>query len=155
MKYYSETLKQLFDTPEALQEAELASKRAEMEKEAKAKAKKAEARSVEDAFKARNAVRSKYNEKVAALRKQYAADLLKLRTSFDEALSTEAATLDAAEKAYDTALKEFIKKHPEGYHMTLKDGDNVVTLSSENNVRKTSATTSMNMLDWLDTIFKI
>ena len=32
-----------------------------------------------------------------------------------------------AEKEFSTKLSEFNKAHPEGYRITLKDGDNVAT----------------------------
>ena len=42
--------------------------------------------------------------------------------------STEA--LEKAEADYDNKLKAFQKAHPEGYRLSLKDGDNVVTYTS-------------------------
>ena len=41
--------------------------------------------------------------------------------------------LNKAEADYDAALKEFTNAHPEGFHITLKDSDNVVTLSHSGN----------------------
>ena len=36
--------------------------------------------------------------------------------------------LKAAQEKYAAALKTFQEAHPEGYHLTLKDGDNTTTL---------------------------
>jgi hypothetical protein len=130
MKFYSETLNQIFDTEDALVAAETAAANAAAAKKNAAEAKKAEATKVEDAFKARNAAKRTYNEAVIALRKQYNADLLALRQAFEAAMAEAKKGLDAAETAYDTALSGFISKYPEGYHMTLKDGDNVATFNA-------------------------
>lgn len=153
MKFYSETLDRLFESEKALVEAEQAAIKAAQEKEAAAKAKKAEATKVEAAFKARNAARLAYNKNVSALRQSYAEDLKKLRQAFDEAVVAENKELKAAEEAYDAALKEFIAKHPEGYHMTLKDGDNVITLHSDN--QTTDFTNALKAFDLMDLLFKI
>lgn len=153
MKFYSEKLDKLFDTEEALIREETAAEKAAAEKAEKAKAKKAEALVVEEAFKARNAAVTEYNKKIAAARKQYAEDLKNLRVAFDAEVATETKKLDAAEKAYDTALKEFTTKHPEGYHMTLKDGDNVITLHSDN--KTFDFTDAFKAFDLLDSIFRI
>ena len=130
MKFYSEKLNKLFDTQKELVDAEKAAEQAALEKENKAKLKKAEAAKVEDAFKARNVAAREYNQSVVELRKKFNADLITLRANFDKSVAEAKAKLDGSEKAYENALSDFIKKHPEGYHMTLKDGDNVVTLKS-------------------------
>jgi hypothetical protein len=76
-----------------------------------------------------------------------------LRSSFDAVVVAENKKLDEAEKAYDVALKEFIAKHPEGYHMTLKDGDNVITLHSDN--KSLDFSNAFKMFDLMDSIFRI
>ena len=136
MKFYSETLDKIFDTEKDLKAAEKEAAEKEAAKKKASEEKKAEAKVVEDAYKAHNAAKRTYNENVLALRKQYDADLRALKKAFDEAVEAEAKTLDEAAVAFDTALKEFTDKHPEGYHMTLKDGDNVLTLSNNQNVNK-------------------
>ena len=60
----------------------------------------------------------------------------------------------AAEEVYDKILKDFIAKHPEGYHLTLKDGDNVVTLSSQNNTMSDLFKDYNNLLDYILKSFK-
>ena len=152
MKFYSEKLDRLFDTDKELIAAEKAAEKAVQEKTKKAEAKKAEAKIVEDAFKARNAARLAYNKNVGEAKNVYTEGLKSLRSSFDAVVVAENKKLDEAEKAYDTALKDFIAKHP-GYHMTLKDGDNVITLHSDN--KSLDFSNAFKMFDLMDSIFKI
>jgi hypothetical protein len=133
MKYYSEKLNKLFDTEKELVSAEKAQAAEETKKQKAAEQKKAEAKVVEDAFKARNAARREYNAKVVEARKVYNDAIVAAKKVFDDTLTEITNNKDKAEEAYNGALKEFTDKHPEGYHMTLKDGDNVVTLSSSVN----------------------
>lgn len=135
MLYYSEKLDKKFETVEALEAAEKEAAKAEAAKKKASEEKKAEAKVVEDAYKAHNAAKRTYNENVLKLRKQYDADLRALKKAFDEAVEAEAKTLDAAAVAFDTALKEFTDKHG-SFHMTLRDGDNVLTLSNNQTVNK-------------------
>jgi hypothetical protein len=153
MKFYSEKLDKLFDTEKALLDAEKAAERAAQEKNKKAEAKKAEAKVVEDAFKARNHARTEYNKNVTEAKKLYSESLQKLRTAFDATVTAENKKLAEAEKLYDSALKDFIAKHPEGYHMTLKDGDNVITLQSDNKTLDFS--NAFKMFDIMDSFFRI
>lgn len=133
MKFYSEKLDRIFDTEKELKAEELKVEKAEAAKKQASEAKKAEAKVVEDAYKAYNAAKRTHNVNVLNLRKQYNEDLKALKKAFDEATAKETKVLEEAEAAFDAALKEFTSKHPEGYHMTLKDGDNVLTLSSNQN----------------------
>lgn len=133
MKYYSEKLNKLFDTEKELVNAEKAQAAEETKKQKAAEQKKAEAKVVEDAFKARNAARREYNAKVVEARKVYNDAIVAAKKVFDDTITEITTNKDKAEEAYNGALKEFTDKHPEGYHMTLKDGDNVVTLSSSVN----------------------
>lgn len=130
MRYYSEKLDKLFDSEKELIKEETAAEKAVAEKTKKAEARKAEAKVVEDAFKARNAARLAYNKNVGEAKNVYTDGLKSLRSSFDAVVVAENKKLDEAEKAYDVALKDFIAKHPEGYHLTLTDSDNVVTMSN-------------------------
>ena len=135
MKFYSETLDRIFDTEKDLKAAEKEAAEKEAAKKKASEEKRAEAKVVEDAYKAHNAAKRTYNENVLALRKKYDADLRTLKKTFDEAVEAEAKTLDAAAVAFDTALKEFTDKHG-SFHMTLRDGDNVLTLSNNQTVNK-------------------
>ena len=152
MKFYSEKLNKLFDTEKDLvvAEKELADK--EAAKADAAKAKKADALKVEDAFKARNAARREYNSKVMDARKAYNTALVEAKKAFDAAINDATVTKDKAEEVYNSALKEFTDKHPEGYHMTLKDGDNVITLSRANDKQYEKISKEYN--DFIDTFVK-
>lgn len=130
MKFYSEKLDKMFDTAEQLQKEEKAAAIAEAEKAKAAKARKEESKVVEDAFKTLNAAKKTYNAELKAARIKYSEDLLKLRTDFESSVAALRKTLNEAEKAYEDALSNFIKQNPSGFHMTLKDGDTVVTLES-------------------------
>ena len=140
MKFYSEKLDKMFDTQQELEAEELKAVRAEMKKKKEADAKKAEAQKVETAFKNFNAAKRTYNTNVLELKKQFNQELTEFREKLSEinkkhedAMAAEAQLRDKAEAEYKAALDEFIAKHPEGYHMTLKDGDHVVTISSSSN----------------------
>jgi hypothetical protein len=79
-----------------------------------------------------------YNESVAEAKK-----------AFDEAVSDATNAKNSAEELYDKVLKEFIAKHPEGYHLTLKDGDNVVTYSSQADAVATVMNDYNKLLDYI------
>jgi len=140
MKFYSELLDKMFETEMDLVAAEEVAKKEEAKKKKASEAKKAEAKKVEDAFKNFNAAKKTYNENVLNLKKQYNEDLNvirenlhNLKTKHEADVAAEAKLREDAEAAYKAVLDEFIAKHPEGYHMTLKDGDHVVTISSSSN----------------------
>lgn len=130
MKYYSEILNKNFDSVEDLEKAEEEHKAEQAKKEEAKLVVKKESAEVEDAFKARNVARKAYNEKLVGARKIYNEALRKARDEFDASLKESTEALENAEADYDTKLKAFQKAHPEGYHITLKDGDNVVTYTS-------------------------
>ena len=146
MKFYSEKLNKMFDDENTLCAEEEKALQAEQTAKAKALEKKEEAKQVEESFKLANAARREYNETIVKLRKQYNADLIKLRTTFEADSAEAKKALEAAELKYDADLKDFIAKHPEGYHLTLTDSDNVVTMSS---------TTSFDFFDKLFDMLKI
>ena len=154
MKSYSEKLDKLFDTEKDLKaaEKELAEKLAK-QKEA-ALAKKAEALKVEEAFKARNAARRVYNDRIVEAKKVYNTILEEAKKAFNDAVAAATKEKDVAEKNYDVALKEFTTKHPEGYHMTLKDGDNVVTISSQGEAVSNIAKEYNQLLDLIFGLWK-
>jgi chromatin segregation and condensation protein Rec8/ScpA/Scc1 (kleisin family) len=130
MKYYSEKLDKVFDTEAELTTAEEADAKAKAEKEEAKKLVKADATKVEDAFKARNEARRQYNAALIDLRKAYHSALRTAEKELSDGIERIAKDRDAAEAVYSDALAEFQSKHPEGYRISLKDGDNVVTLSS-------------------------
>ena len=129
MKYYSEILDKNFDSVKELEKAEKEHADAEAKKaEAKALVKK-ESEVVNEAFAARNAARRAYNEKVLEARKTYNDSVKALREQYENSLKEVIEAKDKAEEEYSNKLAVFQKAHPEGYRLTLKDGDNVVTLT--------------------------
>ena len=146
MKFYSEVTKKLYESEEELKAAEKAVADENAKKAEAAKAKKADALKVEEAFKANNTAKREYNAKVLAARKMYNESVTAAKKAFDEAVTDANEAKDIAEKHYDKMLKEFTDKHPEGYHLTLKDGDNVVTISSNTNILNDSFNKEYNNL---------
>ena len=130
MKFYSDMTKKLYESEEELKTAEKEVADAEAKKVEASKAKKEDALKVEEAFKANNAARREYNAKVLAARKAYNEAVTAAKKAFDAAVSDASNAKDAAEKHYDKMLKEFTKKYT-SYHLSLKDGDNVTTISSD------------------------
>ena len=130
MKFYSDMTKKLYESEEELKTAEKEVSDAEAKKAEASKAKKEDALKVEEAFKANNAARREYNAKVLAARKAYNEAVAAAKKAFDAAVSDASNVKDAAEKHYDKMLKEFTKKYT-SYHLSLKDGDNVTTISSD------------------------
>jgi chromosome segregation ATPase len=126
--YYSRVLNKPFDSIEELREAE-ATYHAELKaKEDKVAQKKADAQKVDDAFKAMNAARKEYKEKLTQLTKEYSEELTKLKNAFELGKKDIHAKMAAAEEAYQKALKEFTDRY-ETYHLSLKDGDFETTIS--------------------------
>lgn len=130
MKYYSEKLDKLFDDETSLVAAEKELEEKEAEKALKAKEKKSEASKIETLFAAKNAAVKEYSEELTKLRNEYNTAVREARKDFESKVAEISAKKDEAVKAYNEALDAFIKKHPEGYHMTLRDGNNVSTLYS-------------------------
>ena len=137
--YYSKLLKEPFDSIEELQAAEEAYQAKQKAKEDIASQKKADAKKVEDTFKALNAARKAYKEDLSQLTKEYAESLENLKKAFDLGKKDIANKLATAEATFDEALKAFQAKY-ENYHMTLKDGDFETTISAQstNDTVKTS-----------------
>lgn len=136
--YYSNVLNKPFESVDELREAE-AKYYAEIKaKEDKAATKKADAKKVEDAFKALNQARKIYKEDLTQLTNEYSTALTDLKKAFEAGKSDIHAKLAAAEDVYAKALKEFTDKY-ESYHLTLKDGDFETTISGQSkaqNVKK-------------------
>ena len=152
MKFYSEKLKKLFDTEKDLVAAEKVVDEENEKKKLASEQKKEEASKVEDAFKARNAAWREYNTKLVEARKIYNDAIIAAKKAFNETLTTATDAKDKAEEAYNTALKEFTAKY-ESYHMTLKDGDNVVTISNASD--KNFETMGKEFNSFLDSLLNI
>jgi hypothetical protein len=149
--YYSKVLNKPFDSIEELKKAE-ATHFAEIKaKEDKVATKKADAAKVEEAFRNMNQARKDYKENILKLVNMYQEDLKKFQANFEADRARVQAALADAENNYSVALKEFTDKYPEGYHLTLKDGDFETTISSKS---KTSETVDepanlLELFDWL------
>lgn len=130
--YYSRVLEKPFDTLEELRKEEQEFLAAEEAKRQAAEARKNQAAVVEKAFKELNAAKLVYNEEVTALYSELAKNIEAAKVAYNEGIKKSNEKLDAAQGTYNEALNKFIEEHPEGYHLTLKDGDNVVTIRSNN-----------------------
>lgn len=153
--YYSKVLNKVFDDVDSLMEAEAAYAAEQRAKEDKAAQKKAEAKRVEDAFKALNLERKMYKENILRLTERYSEDLKKLRASFDDDKKAIEEVLADAEANYAKELKAFTDKY-DSYHLSLKDGDFETTISSQSSKDFKSANkTEPNLLNLFDLLFKI
>jgi predicted phage tail protein len=153
--YYSRILKEPFDTIEELNLAEEAYYVQIKAKEDKAAAKKADALKVEEAFKALNAARKAYKEDMTSIVDAYTEALKELKEDFAADKAEIEETLAEAEEAYKAALKEFNDKHPEGYHLTLRDGDFETTVSGGRTTTtdKTATKCQKSLFDIFDSLF--
>lgn len=138
--YYSRVLEKPFDTLEELAAAEAAHYEKLKAKEGAAAQKKADAQTVEKAFKNLNIARKEYKDNLTQLTTEYSESLENLKKAFELGKKDIANKLANAETTFDEALKAFQAKYPEGYHLTLKDGDFETTISSQstNDTVKTS-----------------
>jgi uncharacterized protein YdiU (UPF0061 family) len=148
--YYSKVLKQPFESVDELREAEAAYYAEIQAREDKAATKKADAKKVEESFKALNQARKDYKENLIQLATMYQEDLRKLKEAFEADQARVRAALADAETAYATNLKAFTDKYPEGYHLTLKDGDFETTISSQS-----TKTTNAKASDGVEKLFNM
>lgn len=139
--YYSKKLQKVFDSVEELKAAEAEAEQAAKAKEEAAAKKKAEAKVVEDAWLALKTAKQDYSaaikeveqhfkEELAEAVKVYQAKRDELETEYKESEEHIVSEYNAAVKAYNDALASFNKAHPEGFHITFKDGDREITISS-------------------------
>lgn len=149
--YYSKVLNKPFDSLNELRAAEEAYYAQIRAKEDKASAKKSDAQRVEAAFKELNAARKAYREKLLAVTETYRENLQKLKAGFESEKAACQAELAKAETAYSTALKTFTDKYPEGYHLTLKDGDFEAVIDNRASTNK--AGLHAGMFDLFDLFF--
>lgn len=126
--YFSKLLSKPFDTLEGLIEAEKAEIAARNAKLKKSEDKKADAKKVEEAFKAVNAAKKTYDEEVLESQKACAKIIADAKAAYAQAVEAARKKVDAAEAEYSKAIKEFTSKHPEGYHMTFRDGETVTSI---------------------------
>lgn len=127
--YYSKVLQKPFDTIEELTAAERTYFDKLRVKEDRAAQKKSDALQVENAFKTLNCARKSYKEGLVELTQQYTNDLAARKEAFENDKEKLHQLLASAEESYSNILKTFTEKYPEGYHLTLKDGDFETTIS--------------------------
>lgn len=156
--YYSRVLQKPFDSITELDKAETAYYNELRAKENKAATKKADAAKVEVAFKAMNQARRDYKENILKLTNLYQQELKNLKDNFESEKSRIKSALADSENAYSSALKAFTDKYPEGYHLTLKDGDFETTISgtsTEGYTTSNKTTSSKKTDDSFNEIFKL
>ena len=153
--YYSKLLNKPFDSVAELREAEAVYYAEQKAKADKVAQKKADAQKVEAAFKAMNAARREYKEKLTQLTKEYSEELTNLKKAFELGKKDIQDQLSAAEDNYSKALKEFTDKHPEGYHVTLRDGDFETTISRSNKIqnKEVKDPSQVNLMNIFDLFF--
>lgn len=127
--YFSKLLNKPFDTVEELVAAEKAEIEARNAKLKKSEDKKADAKKVEEAFKAVNAAKKTYEAEALEAQKACAKIIADAKAAYAQAVEASRKKVEAAEAKYAEAVKDFTAKHPEGYHMTLRDGDTITSIS--------------------------
>ena len=128
--YYSKVLNKPFDTLEELRKEEQEFLAAEEAKKQAAEARKVQAANVEKAFKNLNEAKRQYSEVAAKAYADYLEKAKAIEEEYNIVISKASKDLGAVQEAYNKVLQAFINDHPEGYHLTLKDGDNVVTYNA-------------------------
>ena len=152
--FYSKVLSKPFDSLSELMAAEEVYYNEQKAKEDKAAQKKADAKKVEDAFKALNAARKTYKEKLSQLTTEYSEALENNKKAYELGKKDIHNTLAAAEQNYKDAIKNFGAKYPEGYHMTLKDGDFETTISSQSTTDTVKTSTdAARLMDIVNALF--
>lgn len=150
--YYSKVLEKPFESISELAAAEDEYFAKIKAKEDKAAQKKADALLVEEAFITLNNTRRKYKEALRNLTEDYSANLVKLKEDFEAKRSEIQEIMAKAEEAYSEGIKAFTDKYPEGYHLTLKDGDFETTISGSSTKTTGKAfdtNKAFQMIDWL------
>lgn len=153
--FYSNVLKKPFENLAELKRAEEVYYAELKAKEDKASQKKADAQKVEDSFKALNAARKEYKEKLTQLTQEYADELTNIKKAFELGKKDITSKLSAAEDTYAKALKEFTDKHPEGYHLTLRDSDFETTISGSSKVNTNASSDANKVFNIFDLFFNI
>lgn len=146
--FYSNVLKKPFERLDDLKKAEYVYFEEQKLKEDKAAQKKADAKVVDDAFKALNTTRRVYKEAMTTLVEKYNADLKELKASFEKDRKDVQAMLAEAENVYAAALKAFTDKY-ETYHLSLRDGDFETTIDSKTTVGVNKQYNMFDIFDWI------
>ena len=151
--FYSNVLKKPFERLDDLKRAEAVYYEEQKAKEDKAAQKRAEAHKVENAFKALNVARKAYKEDLTQLTKEYAEELEQLKRAYELGKKDIHNKLADAEENFEKAHKEFTAAHPEGYHLTLKDGDFETTISGSKTNDKEADKTVNDVFDIFNYLF--
>ncbi len=138
MKYFSEDLNKNFDTIEELEAAEKAFKEENEKKLAAKEERKAEAKVVEDAYKALYEAKKAREKNLKEALREYRQACSEAKEKYLALKDAQDQLVKQAAEKRDTALKEFTSKHPEGYHLTIKDTDGSTTTISTNTYRTIS-----------------
>lgn len=128
--YYSRLLQKPFGSLEELRAAEEKVLAEEAAKKQAAEERKAQASNVEKAFKNLNEAKRLYNETITKAYAEYLEKAKELEVAYNKAVQDATEYVKVRQEAYDKVLKAFIDANPNGYHLTLKDGDNVVTYNA-------------------------
>ena len=150
--YYSKLLNKPFDSLAELRDAEAVYNAEQKAKADAAALKKADAQKVEEAFKAMNAARKEYKEKLTQLTKEYAEKLTELKNALELGKKDIQNKLAEAEDNYAKALKEFTNKHQQ-YHLTLKDGDVEISGSTKTQNKEVKDPSQINLMNIFDLFF--
>ncbi len=152
--FYSNVLKKPFERLEDLKKAEYVYFAEQKAKEDKTAQKKADAKKVEDAFKALNAARKVYKEDLTQLTKEYAESLDNLKKAFELGKKDITLKLTTAEENFDGELKKFADTYGQ-YHFTLKGDDFETTISgsTKTNTAKEASKAAGNIFDIFDSFF--
>lgn len=152
--YYSRLLKREFDTLDELRAAEAEELKRQEAKAQAAENKKNDAEAVELAYKDLNAAKRRFKEDLNQINARYAEDLKRLQEQYELDRQGVNEALAAAEEVYKKALKTFTDKYPEGFHITLKDGDYETVISSKTNDKSKNAVTELPLLNLFDLLFR-
>lgn len=125
--YYSKKLDKVFDTLEALREAEREEAKKQAAKELAASERKTAAKKVEDAYQALRDATNKRDTKIAAAQKAYLKEQAELKKSFNELIANIDKEVEEVKTAYNKTLKEFTDKYGD-FHATFKDDNGTVTI---------------------------
>jgi galactokinase len=151
--FYSNVLKKPFERLADLKKAEEVYYAEQKAKTDAAAQKKADAKVVEDAFKALNAAKKSYKEDLTQLTKEYAESLENLKKAFELGKKDITSKLTAAEDASAKALKEFTNKYG-NYHFSIKGDDYETTISGTTSTGKAIPKTN-DIFDIFDWMFRI
>lgn len=153
--YYSRVLHKPFDTVNELKKAEEVYYAELKAKEDKTAQKKADAVKVEDAFKTLNAAKKTFKRDLDTVTRTYSENLAALKAAFEKDKAAVYTALAQAEESYSNALKAFTDKYPEGFHLTLKDGDFETTISSAHSSQAKNTKSSYTIDHIFDLLFNI